>query len=164
MKSYISFATEFFEKRKYQQNEEDSFLLAFAKILFVFIVIFLIWTGYFHYRENNIIKNGFAVEAEVTVTDENAVISFVAEDGMSYQVCLPQTVMVFSQKSGLAHIHEINRKFYPGDGDIVAAYYMDNPEEAIIPSNPIYYVIKYVISFIGFILIALWIKRLKKRT
>ena len=79
------------------------------------------------------------------------------------KVDLPQTVVVFSQKSGIAYIHELNRKFFPNDGDVVTAYYMDDPEEAFIPERPAFYLIKYAIAFISIILICLWMKRLKKQ-
>lgn len=51
MKSLISFNAEFYEKIKFQQNEEDSFTLAFAKAILVFLILFLVWNSYSHYKQ-----------------------------------------------------------------------------------------------------------------
>ena len=99
MKPLISFGHEFYEKRKFQQDDGDKFLLAFAKVIFAFLALFLIWTAYFHYQEIDYIKNG--------ASDPNVVITV---------------------------------------------------------TEPIYYVIKYVISIVGMALMLLWIKRLKRHS
>ena len=69
MKQLISFNTEFFEKRKFQQDDQDGFLLAIAKILLVFLVLFLVWNGYFHYKDIIAIRGGISNEDVKSLTE-----------------------------------------------------------------------------------------------
>ena len=161
MKSLISFSTEFYEKRKFEQSDEDNFLLSFAKVLLVFMILFLAWTGFFHYKEIDYMKNGTAVAAKVTVTASKTYFSFVAEDGNTYQGNLPKVVLSFSQKSGISHNQELKGGYQLNDGDEITAYYKDEPREALVPTKTVFYVIKYVVSGLGICLVILWMNRLK---
>ena len=162
MKSLISFSTEFYEKRKFEQTDEDNFLISFAKVLLIFIVLFVAWTGFFHYKEIDYMKNGTDVVAKVTISDESNYFSFVAEDGITYQGNLPKVVLFFSQKSGISHSQELNGGYRINDGDEITAYYKDDPGEALVPTKTLFYVIKYVISALGICLVILWINKLKE--
>ena len=162
MKSLISFSTEFYEKRKFEQPDEDTFLLSFAKVLLVFMVLFVVWTGFFHYKEIDYMKNGTAVTAKVTVSDKNTYFSFVAEDGITYQGNLPKMVLSFSQKSGISHSQELKGGYRLKDGEEITAYYKDDPREALVPTKTLFYVVKYVVSALGIGVVILWVSKLKK--
>ena len=89
MLSYVYYEDVFLEKQKYNHEKDESFSIQIAKILIVFFVLFLLWNGYSHYKQIDLIRNGTPVLAEVSVIGNDKYISFTAEDGKSTKSTFP---------------------------------------------------------------------------
>lgn len=162
MLSYVYYEDVFLEKQKYNHEKDESFSIQFAKILLVFFVLFLLWNGYSHYKQLDLIRNGTPVLAEVSVIGDDKYISFTAEDGKHYEKHISGMFLVYGTDEGSTRTFKISEIFSQEPGDTIMVYYLEEPADATPLTEPIFFYIMYAISIIG-IAVALWqIKRTKR--
>ena len=162
MLSYVYYEDVFLEKQKYNHEKDESFSIQFAKILLVFFVLFLLWNGYSHYKQIDLIRNGTPVLAEVSVIGNDKYISFTAEDGKIYEKHISDMFLVYGTHEGSTRTFKISEIFSQEPGDTIMVYYLEEPADAIPLTEPIFFYMMYAISIVG-IAVALWqIKRTKR--
>ena len=86
MLSYVYYEDVFLEKQKYNHEKDESFSIQIAKILIIFFVLFLLWNGYSHYKQIDLIRNGVPVLAEVSVIGDDKYISFKTSVSLNFLV------------------------------------------------------------------------------
>lgn len=141
MLTYVYYEDVFLEKQKYNHQKDESFSMQIAKILLVFFLLFLLWNGYSHYKQVELIRHGTPVLADISVVGDDKYISFTAEDGKYYEK------HIFSQETG----------------DTIMVYYLEEPADATSLTEPIFFYIMYAISITG-IVFSLWVIRRTKRS
>lgn len=163
MLSYVYYEDVFLEKQKYNHEKDESFSIQFAKILLVFFVLFLLWNGYSHYKQLDLIRNGTPVLAEVSVIGDDKYISFTAEDGKHYEKHISGMFLVYGTDEGSTRTFKISEIFSQEPGDTIMVYYLEEPADATPLTEPIFFYIMYAISVAG-IMFALWVIRRTKQS
>ena len=163
MLSYVYYEDVFLEKQKYNHEKDESFSIQFAKILLVFFVLFLLWNGYSHYKQLDLIRNGTPVLAEVSVIGDDKYISFTAEDGKHYEKHISGMFLVYGTDEGSTRTFKISEIFSQELGDTIMVYYLEEPADATPLTEPIFFYIMYAISVAG-IMFALWVIRRTKQS
>ena len=160
MRSFILAGPKFFEKKKFEQKDEDNYLLAFAKVLLAFIILFVLWTSVFVFKEIDYVNNGTTVSARVN--DDMEYYSFVV-DGSIYRGRVSGMLYAFSDTNGFTYIKEIVGADTLQKGDQITVYYKDDPSDALVPTSPYHYAVSYTLAFAALGLVVWWMKRLKKQ-
>ena len=148
---------------KTKEKEEDNFMLAFAKVLLAFIILFILWTGLFLIKEIDYVNNGTPVTAKVIANDGTPTFFFVI-DRHRYYGRVSGMLYGFSDNNGFTYIKEIFGADVPKHGDQITVYYKDDPSTALVPTRPYHYVVSYSIAFAAMGLVIWWMKLLKKHT
>ena len=162
MLSFVYYEDVFLEKQKYNHEKDESFSIQIAKILIVFFVLFLLWNGYSHYKQIDLIRNGIPVLAEVSVIGDDKYISFTAEDGKHYEKHISGMFVAYGTDVGSTRTFKLSDIFPQKPGDTIMVYYLEEPADAIPLTEPIFFYMMYAISIVG-IAVALWqIKRTKR--
>ena len=163
MLSYVYYEDVFLEKQKYNHDKDESFSIQFAKILIVFFVLFLLWNGYTHYKQVELIHHGIPVLAEVSVIGDDKYISFTAEDGKHYEKHISGMFVAYGTDVGSTRTFKISEIFSQEPGDTIMVYYLEEPADATPLTEPYFFYTMYAISIVG-IMFALWQIRRTKRS
>ena len=163
MLSYVYYEDVFLEKQKYNHEKDESFSIQIAKILIVFFVLFLLWNGYSHYKQVELIHHGIPVLAEVSVIGDDKYISFTAEDGKHYEKLISGMFVAYGTDEGNTHTFNLSDIFSQESGDTTMVYYLEEPADAIPLTEPIFFYMMYAISIVG-IAVALWQIKWTKRS
>ena len=155
MLSNVYYEDVFLEKQKFNQEQDASYSTQFMKILLVFFALFLIWNGYSHYKQNELVHNGTAVLAKISTFGDDKYFSFTAADGTTYEKHLSGMFVALTNEEGATRINQISNFFSPEPGDTVIVYYLDDPADATPLTAPYFFYAMYAISIIG-IAVALW--------
>lgn len=162
MLSYVYYEDVFLEKQKYNHEKDESFSIQIAKILIVFFVLFLLWNGYSHYKQIDLIRNGTPVLAEVSVIGDDKYISFTAEDGKHYEKHISGMFLAYGTYEGSTRTFKLSDIFSQESGDTTMVYYLEEPADATPLTEPVFFYMMYAISIVG-IAVALWqIRRIKR--
>ena len=163
MLSYVYYEDVFLEKQKYNHEKDESFSIQFAKILFVFFVLFLLWNGYSHYKQVELIHHGTPVLAKVSIVGDDKYISFTTEDGKTYEKHISGMFLAYGTNEGTTRTFNLSDIFSQEPGDTMVVYYLDDPADATPLTESIFFYIMYAISIVG-IMLALWQIRQTKRS
>ena len=163
MLSYVYYEDVFLEKQKYNHEKDESFSIHFAKILLVFFVLFLLWNGYSHYKQIDLIRNGTPVLAEVSVIGNDKYISFTAEDGKIYEKHISGMFLAYGTHEGSTRTFKFSDIFSQESGDTTIVYYLEEPADATPLTSPYFFYAMYAVSITG-IAFSLWVIRRTKRS
>ncbi len=163
MLTYVYYKDVFLEKQKYNHEKDESFSMQFAKILLVFFLLFLLWNGYSHYKQIELIHHGTPVLADVSVVGDDKYISFTAEDGKTYEKHISGMFVAYGTHEGSSRTFKLSDLFFQEPSDTIVVYYPKEPANATPLTEPIFFYIMYAISAAG-IMFALWVIRRTKQS